>query len=286
MDDAAANSPAEPSSTGRTESWLTRWTMRFLKSLAVLLVVYFLAAYVLLPMAWKHYEHHPSLAGFPKTTTLADGIPGDPLNIGLVGIDKEVVTALVDAGWEPADPISFRTSVRISESVLLGRSYPTAPVSSLYLFGRKQDLAFERQAGKSAKQRHHVRFWRTDDLSPDGRPLWIGSATFDHSVGLSHRTGEVTHHIAADVDADRDLLIHDLSQAGQLIKVYQVTGVGATLQGRNGGGDWYYTDGELSVGVIAAGNQKQSSPPQMLENPLADELKDQAWDWLRPLLQQ
>jgi hypothetical protein len=33
-----------------------------------------------------------------------------------------------------------------------------APVSTLYLFGRKEDLAFEKPVGGSPKERHHVRF--------------------------------------------------------------------------------------------------------------------------------
>ena len=73
------------------------------------------------------------------------------------------------------------------------------------------------------------------------------------SVGLSHDTGQVTHHIAPDIDAQRDGLIADLADAGRLTRVYQVTGVGATLFGRNGEGDRYHTDGELTVGVLAPG---------------------------------
>ena len=33
-----------------------------------------------------------------------------------------------------------------------------------------------------------------------------GGATFDERVGLSHTTGQITHHIAPDVDTERDHL--------------------------------------------------------------------------------
>src|SRR2546427_628383 len=82
-----------------------------------------------------------------------------------------------------------------------------------------QDLAFEKPAGRSASRRHHVRFWRSGELGQGGEPLWIGAATFDRSVGLSHRTGQVTHHIAPDVDTERDGLVADLVRAGQLGKI-------------------------------------------------------------------
>ena len=95
-------------------------------------------------------------------------------------------------------------------------------------------------------------FWRTEKADPDGRPLWIGSATYDERVGLSHTTGQVTHHIAADVDAERDHLLSNLEAIGELSEVYTIDDFHKTRQGRNGGGDPWHTDGGLLVGVIAA----------------------------------
>ena len=45
------------------------------------------------------------------------------------------------------------------------------------------------------------------------RPAWVGAATFDRSVGLSHTIGQVTHPIAPDVDAGRDRMVSELQQA-------------------------------------------------------------------------
>ncbi len=243
------------------------------------------AAYVALPWLWKHYEHQPGLESAPKFSVTAAGIPGDPLNLGLVGAEKAVVQAMLDAGWTPADPVSWRTSLGIARSVLEKRPYPTAPVSSLFVFGRKQDLAFEKAAtaGGSASRRHHVRFWRADDLGTGGVPFWLGAATFDRSVGFSHLTGQITHHIAADIDAERNAVIAGLSQLGWLTQEYQVTGVGATLFGRNGGGDRYDTDGELTIGVLAVSPHK-NQPISPLDNPNPVDLKDQLWSAIRPLL--
>ncbi|GFE71988.1 LssY C-terminal domain-containing protein [Chroococcus sp. FPU101] len=249
--------------------------------LALLLGIYLLLAYLVLPAWWRHYEHNPKLEHSPKTTQTAEGLPGDPLNIGLVGTQTEVVQALLAAGWHPADPITLRSSAGIVESVLLKRSYPNAPVSTLYYLGRKQDLAFELPVGSSAKQRHHIRLWQSSDLSNEDRPLWLGSATFDSWVELSHYTGQITHHIDADIDKERDTLLHNLEQAHQLVSVYQVTGVGATWQGYNGGGDWYYTDGELSVGILSTDNIAQLDVPSHAPNPVSVEIKHRLWVRLR-----
>ncbi|RVD48333.1 hypothetical protein EN783_35210, partial [Mesorhizobium sp. M2D.F.Ca.ET.140.01.1.1] len=79
-------------------------------------------------------------------------------------------------------------------------------------------------------------------------PLWLGSASFDRGVGLSHDTGAITHHIGPDIDAERDFLIRDLTAAGQIVSTSDLEGIGATKTGRNGGGDPYFTDGKTVVG--------------------------------------
>ncbi|MGH7893801.1 MAG: LssY C-terminal domain-containing protein, partial [Candidatus Binatia bacterium] len=202
----------------------------------------------------------------------------------LVGSEADVQRAFAVAGWHVPDPITLGSSLGIAGSVVLDRPDPDAPVSNLFLFGRRQDLAFELDVGGSARERNHVRFWRTQLRADGDRPVWVGSATFDRGAGLSHTTGQITHHIAADVDAERDTLMHHLGAAGQLTTVYYVTGVGPTLNGRNGGGDRYFTDGELAVGILAPEGAGDRRPPEVLPNPTAVVIKNQFWSWLRTAL--
>jgi hypothetical protein len=252
--------------------------------LAVAIGVYLLAAYVVLPAAWTHYEHEPGLQGRPMVTRTADGIPGDPLDVGLVATKKEAVVALKAAGWYPADAVTLKSSIEIAGSVLFDRPYRDAPVSPLFYDGRREDLAFEKPAGESADRRNHVRFWLVLEKGALGRPVWLGSATFDRGVGVSHDTGQITHHIAPDIDAERDLLIADLTAAGMLTETYQVTGVGPTLNGRNGGGDRYYTDGEITIGVVSVDDAVQQAPPRALPSPPAVALKNSLWRQAKGLL--
>ena len=217
---------------------------------AVLLVAYLVVAYFFIPEMWIHRDASRIAEFGPMLTTTEQDIPGDPINIGLVGSKEEVLRAFASAGWDPADKITLRTSAEIGLSVVLDRPDLDAPVSPLLFEGRKQDLAFEKAAGRSADERHHVRFWKTKNSGADVRPLWLGSASFDRGVGFSHDTGQITHHIAPDVDAERDLTIGDLQTAGQLSSTYEIAGIGATKTGRNGGGDLYFTDGKALIGVL------------------------------------
>jgi hypothetical protein len=173
--------------------------------------------------------------------------------------------------------VTLRSSIAIVDSVVLDRPYHDAPISPLYYQGEKEQLAFEKPGGKSADRRHHVRFWQVLEKGTDGRPVWLGAVTYDRGVGLSHYTGQVTHHIGPDIDAERDLMMHDLAAAGMLDAVFQISGVGPTLFGRNGGGDPYYTDGEIDIGSLVAGGVKRTEPPATLPPPPLIALKDQIW---------
>lgn len=259
---------------------------RALRIIAGLAAAYLLVAYLVLPSLWRHYEHQPALEKSPRYTVTDAGIPGDPLNVGLVGTREEVIAAFAAARWRIPAPLGLRSDLGIAESVVADRPDPTAPLSQLFLFGRPEDLAFEKEVGHSADRRNHVRLWRDDSLGNGPRPFWIGAATFDAGVGLSHRTGQITHHIAPDIDAERDLVMQDLTAAHQITLRYQVTGIGPTLDGHNGGGDRYYTDGELDVGVLIEGNEKPPHAPTLLPNPTGIELKNRLWKWFAPLLRE
>jgi LssY C-terminus len=213
----------------------------------------------------------------PMVTRTAQGIPGDPMNVGLVGDKADVVCAMHAAGWYPADPITLKSSIEIVGSVLLDRPYKDAPVSNLYYLGRREDLAFEKPIGQNADRRNHVRYWKVLDQGEEKRPVWLGAATEDRGVGVSHYTAAVTHHIGADLDAERALLAADLENAGMVDAKYQVTGIGPTLAGRNGGGDLYYTDGEIWVLRLVEACKKRDGPAVTIPSPPATEMKDQIW---------
>jgi LssY C-terminus len=227
-------------------------TRKLLLLVIGLLLLWSITAYLVMPLLWDRYmSRHPALADVPKVTHTKSGIPGDPINVALVGTEDELKKIMQAAKWHLADPLSLINDLKIAEDSVLRRSYDDAPVSSLYLWGRKEDLAFEQPVGNSPRQRHHVRFWRSEKTDSDGRPIWAGSAIFDDRVGLSRTTGQITHHTAPDIDTERAKLFADLLQTGQLTETFFMDGFHTTLQGKNGGGDPWFTDGKLEVGVIA-----------------------------------
>ena len=255
-------------------------------SFIILLIValWAICAYGLAPLVWRHFEHQRGLAGLTMVTYTRAGVPGDPINVGLVGSKEDVLCAMNSAGWYPADPVTLRSSIEIVGSVLLDRPYRDAPVSTLMFQNKHEDLAFEKPVGKSADRRHHVRFWVALDHGEEGRAVWLGAITFDRGVGISHDDGRITHHIAPDVDSERDLLTDDLEAAKVVTTIYEVTGTGPILNGRNGEGDPYFTDGEIKISVLVEGCNQHSATVSQLANPPLIDLKNDVWSVAARLL--
>jgi hypothetical protein len=149
---------------------------------------------------------------------------------------------------------------------------------------KREDLAFEKPVGKSADRRHHVRFWEVLDRGEEGRAVWLGAITFDRGVGISHDDGRITHHIAPDVDSERDLLTDDLKAAKVVTTIYEVTGIGPTLNGRNGEGDRYFTNGEIKISVLVEGCDAHSDTVSRLANPPLVQMKNDVWSVAAKLL--
>jgi hypothetical protein len=256
-----------------------RFRNRYIAALATMIVCYLAISYLILPATWSRIEHEPGLAKRAFLTANAQGIPGGPINLGLIGTREDVVSAFHTAGWFPADPITLRSSLEIIGSVVLDRPYKDAPVSPLFFEGRREDMAFEKPHGASADRRQHVRLWLVLVSGADASPVWLGAASFDSGVTLSRDTGQVTHKIAPNIDQERNQLIDGLNQAQMVNGIYQMKGIGPTLDGRNGEGDPYYTDGEIWLARLVGRGNKADKAAKILPPPALIQIKDVVFSW-------
>jgi len=208
-----------------------------------LFATYIAMAYIIIPLLFRVFRffYHP--VHLPLYCTTPDGFASDPINIALVGTRRQVVHAMEAAGWEVADPHSIANIVRQIVSTISGQAYPTAPMSHLYLFGRKQDFGFEVQIAGSRGGRHHVRFWSADPalasplqhhvrfwhrfyrpspLQPNAR-FWVGAASKDVGFAPIRHNAQLTHMIDPDTNSERARIVHDLKQAGKLARKRTLT---------------------------------------------------------------
>lgn len=193
---------------------------------------YILGAYVLIPAIIRLYRIIRPADHLPLYCVTPDGFASDPLNIGVIGTRRQLINSMEKAGWYVADPHRLRYMVREALSTIYGWSYPNAPVSSLYLFGRKQDIAFEIPLkGIEGGGRHHVRFWATtygneqplDIHTIDwqerkaqvrtGDLLWVGAASLDVGVNFIRHNLQLTHMIDPDTNKERELIVRQLQNA-------------------------------------------------------------------------
>lgn len=234
-------------------------------SLAIILT-YALAAYVLIPAVIRLWRIIRPAGHLPLYCVTPDGFASDPLNIGIIGTRRELISAMERAGWHLADPRGIRNNIREMLSAVYGWSYPNAPLSHLYLFGRKQDLSFQIPIeGVQGGSRHHVRFWAT--TYEDGRPLavhtihwhdreariygdnllWVGAASLDVGVNFIRHNFQLTHMIDPDTNKERDLIVDGLKTAG-LVKKLQIIKLGEPYRLINRVISGYlHTDGRMAV---------------------------------------
>lgn len=210
---------------------------RWLPWVIALAVTYGLAAYVILPRAIRLGLMIQQRGRVPSYTTTADGLPGDPVNLALIGTMPELRRAFETIGWSAADPLGLTSSWRMVGAFVLNRPYPRAPFSTLYLFGRGQDVGFQQPIGDSPRRRNHVRFWGLpleraeqtidtplfwlDALRPadDERAVWLGAGTKDIGFSLTWLSFQITHATDVDTNKERDFIVEQLQHRGVIANV-------------------------------------------------------------------
>ncbi len=189
-----------------------------------------------------------ALHDLPCCTTNKDGTKkGDPLNLVVIGEGDDVYHAFIRSAWDETETV-YGTSVwKTVISFILGAQYRYSPVSALYLYGRPQDVAFQK-ARDTIHERNHLRLWLTP-MRFEGNPVWVGQISRDIGVRFTSKT-VTTHKVGPDVDEARMYLIQGLFYSQGLARYGYVGGVGSapiSEPRRNLTGDPYFTDGFRAV---------------------------------------
>lgn len=224
-----------------------------------IIALWFFTAYVVLPRIHRFLSRLYVPDHFIGRIRTADGLLSDPINIALNGDKHHLVAAMHKAGWHLADPLSARSIRQAMVANVFKRSYPNAPVSDAFLFGRKQTLAFQKEVDNNPHQRHHVRFWRTPRnwFLPGGYHVdWLGAATYDTAVTFSFFTSQFTHKIDAQVDKERDFLVATLETSKTVTKVQRIEHFFPSYRTRNGFGHHFFTNGSMVIANLKPATAK------------------------------
>jgi len=166
-----------------------------------------------------------ALEAMPCCATTEDGQAiEDPLNFVLIGARDEITPNFARAGWHVSEVLKRRSALKTFWSYFFGSQYRYAPISPIYLFGRRQDLSLQK-ARETARERNHLRIWQTP-LHFEGKPVWIGQISRD--IGLSYNWKNIVgHEVDPDVDEARNYLVQDMLRSQKLTRFGWVRGVGA-----------------------------------------------------------
>lgn len=230
-------------------------------------VTYGLGAYLILPWIIRLGVKVLKREHVPDYTLTGDGLAGDPVNLALIGTLAELKAAFAAAGWTQADALGLASSWRMVKAFVLNRPYPNAPFSTLFLFGRGQDVGFQKPIGDSPRKRHHVRFWslslsrlegtlgtarfwlNTDRPADGERAIWVGAATRDTGLSLTWLSFQITHKTASDTNAERDLIMSELKACA---RVGEVTSYNESKELPQKRVNHYVFDGDVSVASLTA----------------------------------
>ena len=172
---------------------------------------------------------------------------GDPLNLVLIGQPIDLYYAFLRSGWDQTEVVTAFSGWKTAVSFFTGGEYRYSPVSSLYVFGRRQDIALQR-IRDNIHERNHFRLWLAP-MTYEGLPVFIGQISRDIGVRFTSKT-ITTHKIDPDVDETREFLVENLAYNQVLDQFAYVPGVGAASiddPRANLTGDPYFTDGHRAV---------------------------------------
>jgi len=185
-----------------------------------------------------------ALADAPKRAVNKDNRPGDPINLVFVGTAQEIEEAFRQAGWTEPKKKNQESIWKTAQAVINNDGYNAAPVSDLYLFGRKEDLAFQKTLNTFNK-RHHLRLWQMPARAPDGRPIWLAAAT--HDVGIDVHPGVISHATDPDLDDERAQVGFDLFASGAVQAAEFIVPPNPLSSGMTATGGAWHTDGKLFI---------------------------------------
>jgi hypothetical protein len=191
-------------------------------------------------------ELHRALEELPCCATNEDGDQyGDPLNLVLVGNGSDILSALIRRDWHATEMVWSKALMRTIKSFLYGERYRYSPISPLYVYGRHQDIGFQKARG-TIHERNHMRLWQSP-IRFRGKKVFVGQISRDIGIKFTLKSPTIsTHVIDPDVDEARRYLAEDLAYSQAVAGIGYVKGVGGVTRQAprmNLVGDPFYTDG-------------------------------------------
>lgn len=191
---------------------------------------------------YKHKSIKDALHLLPRRSYTGSGEPMEPVTLIIIGSKKSILNRFGQAGWYLADSINFSSSLKSTIATVFNSSYKTGPMWPSYISNIQHRMGFERPTRSDTfRRRHHLRLWKTK-IRINKQILWVGTISYDRSVGLREGSLMPTHHISSTLNSEENFLARTLRIARpRYIKL------GEAESGTIKTGDKYVWDGQALI---------------------------------------
>ena len=144
----------------------------------------------------------------PRFTEKLFGDEAQPVSFIIIAKDDNDLTAAMEqGGWFLANQTSVGTVLKLIKTEFLNQNYEEAPMTPAFWNAGVNDMGFEKSIAADANTRRHLRIWKTNFETPEGK-VYVGTVRLDTAKWL------FVHKTSPYADIERELLFSDLSAAG------------------------------------------------------------------------
>jgi hypothetical protein len=188
-------------------------------------------------------ELREKILSLPSRSLTKKGRRSDIVNLAFIGSAQQLESAFHAAGWADSDSVSAWSVLREMRALTSLNSYSQLPVSNQWLDGNTADLTLQKSFD-SYEKREHIRIWNEDSRESN---LWASGVIRETGAVWSIRTRRFIHHVDANLDAEREKVVRELTLTGCVAGVYRIPRAEKLDRLKNATGDVLRTDGSIAV---------------------------------------
>ncbi|HOG37601.1 MAG TPA: LssY C-terminal domain-containing protein [Candidatus Woesebacteria bacterium] len=190
---------------------------------------------------------HQLFQQLPKVSESINSYPAEPINIIIVGSESLINRAFTDIGWYLLDRPGIKVYAKLVNSVIFNQPYPNAPGLPVFWDTKPNLIGFGRpDTPGSVSSRHHIHFWKTNFVTPDNQPVWVGTAHFDQNIKKKFKIVMPFHQTELLVDNEREDIKNQLTHNG-FVKSFEKINLTGLTYGTKKSGNNFLTDGQAYI---------------------------------------
>ncbi len=183
----------------------------------------------------------------PKISESINSTPAEPINIIIIANENILNQAFIKSGWYLLDKPGIKVYQKLVSSVIFNKEYPNAPGLPVFWDTKPNLIGYGKpDPPDSVSSRHHIHFWKSNFITTDHQPIWVGTAHFDESIKKKFKIIMPFHQTQLLVDKEREEIKAQLEENGFIKSAEKINLTGLTY-GTKKSGNNFLTDGQAYI---------------------------------------